>query len=309
MPTATGYFGVVITNLGPLTTTYTAPSSCLTATTDHIQYALAGSLEYVIGSPKCTADPLGKCVPSGSVVDSMVDERFGRQSGQGFQYYHSPGIYCPHGWTTAAVLAHGQKTGSDERSGFFTATARGNWSKPQGMAPDDEWLNILDPSETLAYCCPSGWTGVVGGNCRTSIEPFESSDFTNACYQDSRQDVVTVHTVEGESWTDSNGILSAMPETQTWLETTEPFENGWTMETAVVVARNMPAIPLVFKASDVEAAKNDTKDGEDKGDGKGGSEEVDKNDAASTLPKMLGFVPVAALVVGVLTGAGLLMPW
>jgi hypothetical protein len=154
MPTATQYFGVAITNLGPLTTTYTAPSSCLTATTDHIQYAISGSLEYVIGSPKCTADSLGKCIPSGSVLDSMVAERFGRQSGQGFQHYYSPGVYCPHGWTTAAVLAHGEKTDSVERSGFFTATANGNWSMPQGMRPDDEWLNILEPSETLAYCCP-----------------------------------------------------------------------------------------------------------------------------------------------------------
>ncbi|KAI6777121.1 hypothetical protein HG530_001066 [Fusarium avenaceum] len=304
MPTATQYFGVAITNLGPLTTTYTAPSSCLTATTDHIQYAISGSLEYVIGSPKCTADSLGKCIPSGSVLDSMVAEMFGRQSGQGFQHYYSPGVYCPHGWTTAAVLAHGQKTDSVERSGFFTATARGNWSMPQGMRPDDEWLNILEPSETLAYCCPSGWTGVVGGNCKTSIEPFESSEFTNACYEDSPEnDVVTVYTVEGESWTDSKGLLSAMPVTETQPQTTEPFTNPWTQETAVVVARNLPAIPLVFKASDVEVAKNDTKDGKD-GDGKD-----DKNDATSRQPKLLGLAPMAALVVGILTGAGLLMPW
>lgn len=150
----------------------------------------------------------------------------------------------------------------------------------------------------------------MGGNCRTSIEPFESSEFTNACYEDSPgNDIVTVHTVEGESWTDSKGLISAMPETETWPQTTRPFTNAWTQETAVVVARNLPAIPLVFKASDVEAAKNDTKDGEDKGDSKGGSEGADKNDAASSLPKMLGLAPVAALVVGVLTGVGLLMPW
>lgn len=144
----------------------------------------------------------------------------------------------------------------------------------------------------------------MGGNCKTSIEPFESSEFTNACYEDSPgNDVVTVYTVEGESWTDSKGLLSAIPVTGTWPQTTGPFTNPWTQETAVVVARNMPAIPLVFKASDVEAAKNDTKDEKD-GDGKD-----DKNDATSRQPKLLGLAPMAALVVGALTGAGLLMPW
>ncbi|KAM0348712.1 hypothetical protein ACHAPU_004151 [Fusarium lateritium] len=308
MPTATGYFGATLTNLGPLTTAYTAPSSCLTATTDHIIYALANSLEYQVGGPKCNAEPYGNCIPSGSVLDSMVADNFGRKSGQGFQHYYSPGVYCPHDWTTAAVLAHAPETNAEERSGFFTATARSNLSEPGGMRPDDYWLKILEPSETVAYCCPSGWTGIPNGNCRTSITPFASAHYPDSCNEivpESVDAIVTVHTVEGESWPDTRGILSAMPETQSWSTTMEPM--FWPEKTAAVIARNMAAVPLVFKASDVEAAKNSTesKDDDDKGDG----EKVDKNDAASSLPKVLGLAPVAALAVGLLTGAGLLMPW
>ncbi|KAF4994095.1 hypothetical protein FGRMN_6010 [Fusarium graminum] len=308
MPSATEYFGATLTNFGPLTTTYTAPSSCLTATTDHIVYALENTIQAVVGSPKCDADPYGGCIPSGSVLDSMLDNNFGRQSGQGFQYYYSPGVYCPHGWTTAAVLAHGPKTDSEERSGFFTATPRTGWSDPVGMRQDEYWLNILEPSETVAFCCPSGWTGIADGNCRTSITPFASSEYSDSCNElvpESVEVVATVHTVDGEPWSKTQGILSALP--QTWSVSRTMESLFWPEKTGLVIARNMAAVPLVFKASDVEVAKNATDSKDD--DDKGGSEKADKNDAASTLPYVLGLAPVAALAVGLLTGAGLLMPW
>jgi hypothetical protein len=154
MPTATEYFGISVTNIGPLTTTYTPPPACTRATTDHLVYALESSLIYGFGSPDCEIDPYGKCLPSGAAVDSFIKEYSHPKSGQGIHPFHSPGIHCPEGWTTAGLLAHGDKTGSAFRSGVFTTTATVNSSQPLQMGSDEWWLKVLEPSETLAWCCP-----------------------------------------------------------------------------------------------------------------------------------------------------------
>lgn len=154
MPTATEYFGISVSNIGPLTTTYTPPPECTRATTDHLVYALESSLVYGFGSPDCVIDPYGKCLPSGAAMDSIIKEYSYPKSGQGIHAFHSPGIHCPEGWTTAGLLAHGDKTGSAYRSGVFTSTTSVNSSHPLQMGSDEWWLRVLEPSETLAWCCP-----------------------------------------------------------------------------------------------------------------------------------------------------------
>lgn len=154
MPTATEYFGISVSNIGPLTTTYTPPPECTRATTDHLVYALESSLVYGFGSPDCVIDPYGKCLPSGAAMDSIIKEYSYPKSGQGIHAFHSPGIHCPEGWTTAGLLAHGDKTGSAYRSGVFTSTMSVNSSRPLQMGSDEWWLRVLEPSETLAWCCP-----------------------------------------------------------------------------------------------------------------------------------------------------------
>jgi hypothetical protein len=74
---------------------------------------------------------------------------------QGFWQYFSPGVACPKGWTTAGTLAHGDKTGSVEKTGVFTQPPF-PFPTPVDylMTPEEIWLNVLEPSETFAYCCP-----------------------------------------------------------------------------------------------------------------------------------------------------------
>lgn len=155
MPTATEFFGIAITNFGPLTTTYTPPPSCTTATTDHLIYAIENVTGPYHGAPSCEHNLVQDCIPDGSSYDTLADKIVNPWA-YGFFNYHSPGIYCPKGWTTAAVLGHGDKTGSELRSGAFTNTQApsSTFTGPSIIQPDKVWLSVLEPSETLAFCCP-----------------------------------------------------------------------------------------------------------------------------------------------------------
>ncbi|KAF5571099.1 hypothetical protein FPANT_13618 [Fusarium pseudoanthophilum] len=310
MPTATEYFGITVSNIGPLTTTYTPPPECTRATTDHLVYALESSLVVGFGSPDCQIDPYGKCLPSGAAMDSIIKEYSNPKSaGQGFQPFHSPGIHCPEGWTTAGLLAHGDKTGSAYRSGVFTSTTSVNLSLPEQMGSDEWWLKVLEPSETLAWCCPSGWASLPYGYCRSSIAPALSAGYSSACYQGIAETagVVTVHTVEGEPVSDTDGILSFLPD-KTWTTETVALTEYWSdpsLVASMVVARQFPVVEMIYKAEDVKAAKNGSKEDEDDKDGKA----KDDDNAASALSRVGGVASGVALMVGLLTGAGLLMPW
>ncbi|EWZ35843.1 hypothetical protein FOWG_03626 [Fusarium oxysporum f. sp. lycopersici MN25] len=309
MPTATEYFGISVTNIGPLTTTYTPPPACTRATTDHLVYALESSLIYGFGSPDCEIDPYGKCLPSGAAVDSFIKEYSHPKSGQGIHPFHSPGIHCPEGWTTAGLLAHGDKTGSAFRSGVFTTTATVNSSQPLQMGSDEWWLKVLEPSETLAWCCPSGWDSLPYGYCRSSIAPALSAGYNSACYEGFPESAfVTVHTVEGERVSDTDGLISLLPSI-TYTTETVALTEQWSdpsLVASMVIARQFPAIEMIYKSEDVKAAKNGSKDdADDDKDGKA----KDNDNAASTLSKVGGVVSGVALMVGLLTGAGLLMPW
>lgn len=85
----------------------------------------------------------------------------------------------------------------------------------------------------------------------------------------------------------------------------------------LVIATYVPAVPLVYKQSDLDKAENDTRKGE--GDGEGGDSggngqtsgsggsESDEN-AASTMSRH-GVVSVLGLAMGVLAGTGMLLAW
>ncbi|KAF5602083.1 uncharacterized protein FSUBG_7918 [Fusarium subglutinans] len=155
MPTATTYFGIGLINNGPLTTTYTPPASCITATTDQIFFAHPDSITIGYGAPTCETTSMGKCLPSGSNYDKL-SSYLNDHGGEDIIDYYSPDIACPEGWTTAGTLAHGNQTGSVEKRGVFTQTR----IAPPGvsfinpiMLVERVWLDALTPSETLAYCC------------------------------------------------------------------------------------------------------------------------------------------------------------
>ena len=161
MPSITGYFGYTITNVGPLTTTFTAAASCATAT----EYlAVAGAEDYVTqqaGRFECSFPSQGtKCYPSGEVFNDIYSKG-SKSLGQGYIPYFSPASLCPSGWTTVGVLASAgaSNSASTSATGIFTQDLwpydnDGVRIAAAALPAANIFANVLDPAETLVWCCP-----------------------------------------------------------------------------------------------------------------------------------------------------------
>ncbi|KAM0433304.1 hypothetical protein ACHAPT_004180 [Fusarium lateritium] len=151
MPSLTEYFGHTITNFGPLTTTFTAPSSCAAQTTGRIMFANASNLAQHFGNPTCGGGYVGECIPSGSAYDDYVST-YWETPVHAWYPYHSPGLVCPSGWSTVGTFARTGNTSSVDASGVFTKDPLEGYPdrvRPW-LGPDELWSNALKPSETLA---------------------------------------------------------------------------------------------------------------------------------------------------------------
>jgi hypothetical protein len=169
MPSITTAAQYALINLGPLTATFSAPSSCSTGT-DHVfigQTQPTGQpiLEF---SPDCTGKPQGDCFPSASRVDSAEAAALTNPAAQAVAFYYSPGLVCPSNWATAGAVAK-SKDGSFSTSGVFSL------STPAPTVLQDPSLNVMmnaiDPGETAVACCPryAAFPPPCSGWCRSSI--------------------------------------------------------------------------------------------------------------------------------------------
>ncbi|KAI8663177.1 hypothetical protein NCS57_00917800 [Fusarium keratoplasticum] len=184
MPTATVVTGhrATITNFGPLTTVYSAPTSCATET-DHLYLGITEEPGILWAYPTCTGvQTFGDCIPSGDAFDKLMTDEYAKILHPGFYHYYSPGLYCPQGWTTAATLVNegGSFTGI---SGYLTQSYSrwlGHWEpgRAQPSDPEEVWKQVLLPSETLTICCPSGFQGDNNGDCYSVLGPISSYGFT-----------------------------------------------------------------------------------------------------------------------------------
>ncbi|KAM0340134.1 hypothetical protein ACHAPU_010626 [Fusarium lateritium] len=306
MPTATGYFGYSIHNLGPLTTTFTAPSSCATGT-DHVIYANVTANAVFYGAPTCGFASFADCIPSGKSWDSVYRQTTAFVQGQFL--YHSPGIACPSGWKTAGALARGE-SGTVSASGVLSSSSAGNaggntYARP--LYPTEVWLEVLEPSETLVYCCPSNYTADAYANCVSTLGPRSSFTYSEMCLTNAPIDLTQIATLDGTTLTqDLISIVSGSGTVETFL--TDAYLTGSAMSD-IVVATYVPAVPLIYKQSDLEKdeknEKNDT-NGE-KDDGSGESEKDGENSASPLSGN--GGLGVLGLSLSMLAGAGMLMLW
>ncbi|KAM0080697.1 hypothetical protein ACKRZS_007166 [Fusarium odoratissimum] len=315
MPTVTEYFGIGFVNNGPLTTTYTPPASCATGTTDQIIFADTSTIYLSFGEANCTAVPLGSCLPSNSSYDKLNSE-WRQNGGQGTIDYFSPGIHCPKGWTTAATFAHGDKTGSPKKGGAFTQTTSSDPGETATvnnpfMPIEQIWLNALDPSETLAYCCPSGWTARKRGGCYSFIEPLISATtYSEMCnIQTSVDSIHEVFTVEGSSlsqymYSMETGTRSTATTTLSELREVLGTSSDYDY-LSIAVVRYFPAVKLVYKESDLKS----TGDGGGDNDKEKADDDDDEDDdnGASSLLRSGGLFSIIAVLFNMLIGAGLVM--
>jgi len=159
MPSATSVPQFSLTNLGPLTTTFTADAAC--ATSGGTQIGLQSPAGAALFPTECTVSTLGPCFPSGSKVDARASSIFS-QVGNFAIHYFSPGIVCPSGWSTAGVVVK-SADGSVSTSGIFEAPAALKASKPAEELGLNRLFNpvvnvftaAIDPGETGVVCCPT----------------------------------------------------------------------------------------------------------------------------------------------------------
>lgn len=167
MPTVTELWGRSLYNLGPLTTTFTAPASCSATPTPIGLANWVNPARGAIAMESCGRAPLGDCLPGGSVLDrEYTSSLAGGTPGLPTLFYHSPRNVCPSGWATVGSIVKdeaGTIVGSSwERDADATegvielaTTATGPVTLAEFVMWDETVLgHALGPKETGIACCP-----------------------------------------------------------------------------------------------------------------------------------------------------------
>jgi hypothetical protein len=133
-------------NYGPITTTFTPAPSC--TATDRLSLAVIYGdmtrVEFQVGCPTQTSD--WDCMPPGTTTSATW---YDEEKWVGTAGYYSPGLYCPSGWETIGMAARGEKSLST--SGFLTTS---DMKAPYYEEPATLLASLLEPSQTMALCCP-----------------------------------------------------------------------------------------------------------------------------------------------------------
>lgn len=163
MPATTSLEAMGFLNAGPLTTTFTAPSSCETTDIFWGQEFLAINhtdlgyrhLANVGGCGLSEWATHGSCYPHGDKLDEIAT------SAPWSTPYYYPASICPSGYQTVGIAA--MSSGSASVSGIFTPNLDEVDMARYGTAPHTEppsnWVpnrltSALGPEETIIACCP-----------------------------------------------------------------------------------------------------------------------------------------------------------
>ena len=154
---STEFFGGLVTNLGPLTTTFTAAPSC--ATKDVV--VEASRVPGLAWRSECDfPSPASDCMPSASRYwDIYQSYTSGELGGPGFAAYYSPASVCPSGWTTVGAAGLSSGSASPSVSGVFTSPLRpfvtlADDGEGVGFGYHAWYLESLEDGETVIWCCP-----------------------------------------------------------------------------------------------------------------------------------------------------------
>lgn len=133
-----------VSNLGPLTTTWTMPSNCLEPTDLAFSVAaLAPTLDFSPQrwSSECYTASISdlRCYPPASDQRQFSAPAMTTFTASPDVYFHSPGIHCPAAWTTALVQE-----------------GPGPYANPQPITERIKYImqTRMVSGETLVICCP-----------------------------------------------------------------------------------------------------------------------------------------------------------
>lgn len=170
MPSTT-YASNHLVNIGPLTTTFTAPSSCATALSSIIGIgARSEPWNGPLQRPDCEAILRSDCWPGGTSVDEELAYLYATTAfePQNPILYYSPANICPSGWATVGSVAK-DADGSLETSWAFEEGITTSFASLEtgrlaqgrdppyfiGWVPEHvNWAGALLPEETGIACCP-----------------------------------------------------------------------------------------------------------------------------------------------------------
>ncbi|KAG7130136.1 hypothetical protein HYQ45_010935 [Verticillium longisporum] len=182
---------LTLINVGPLTTTFTAPESCATSDFGLRGAAPSGLPAWpwaVVGECRNETGPSdNECLPLGEKRDELwtwLSDAAGPTPTAEARlpiFYNSPGYHCPSGWETAGVAA--ALNGSASVTGAF-APAFTEFGEPEGAMPPGNFLanqitSALEPRETAIICCPSDHTmNLQMDTCHTNFPVSELAGST-----------------------------------------------------------------------------------------------------------------------------------
>lgn len=112
-----------------------------------------------------TSISVGNCLPSGSVIDSIVASRASANPdvwATGIIHYYSPGLKCPSDWSTVGLATKFSNGTFTSTGDAFAAVDVYTWHDSSTMIQSDSLynpepnavLNALSPGETAIMCCP-----------------------------------------------------------------------------------------------------------------------------------------------------------
>ncbi|KAH8172174.1 hypothetical protein LIA77_08942 [Sarocladium implicatum] len=253
MPTASTAGLLSLNNLGSLTTTFTAPSSCATASgfmrTGFADTRLSPGLIYPVDNCDWRPDFPEDCLPHGDDISSQWASLNINELSTLLNYY-SPGLQCPDTWSTVGVYApadHSNDTTVTKDAadlGIFspTAFASGRPGESTSVPVADYTANMftsaLASTETAIACCPSGYKVDPYAGCYSTL-PLSRLASKTACvahvtgtasigFDEFRR------TFEfwGETRTVNTFAIMAPTETEQYaLDTVTLDESGWPQET------------------------------------------------------------------------------
>ncbi|KAK1671857.1 hypothetical protein BDP55DRAFT_731933 [Colletotrichum godetiae] len=247
-----------ITNLGPLTTAFTAPASCATS-------SLGLYLAFESAFPdrvqpfyrqKCEVPDYGECFPSGAVFDDMRSAAItGRSDRAGTIAYFSPASSCPDQYTTAGVAAKNAE-GAVSSSGVFVPPfvrvpfGSGHMSDRLVANPlVNVFMEALDRNETAVVCCPDGYTVGFNGGCFSQVPESVYGPTTTVCLRNTDPKAVSwVNATFTYNNTVASGLVYSYLATSYEVTTQTRTFTGALSDSLIPVA-SKPAVTMVYNTA------------------------------------------------------------
>ncbi|KAJ5414062.1 hypothetical protein N7509_000689 [Penicillium cosmopolitanum] len=174
MPSASTISGYTYENWGPVTTTFTPPASCATAS-NKIEVGPSDSSRPIFRyGLQCETVGGWECYPSATIETTTTPDTNPTQFFKA--HYYSPGLYCPADWVTVGVASW---DGDGDKS-LITSGVLAPPTTAEIVQRDGEvFLGILDKSETAVICCPRSYSADVQYGCWSTISDYKPSSACN----------------------------------------------------------------------------------------------------------------------------------